>query len=111
VDLGNIYDRSPEEYYVSPPIELGSGERAARIRWEATVPVKTWVHATLRAADAPEDLEKLPFIGPDCTKDTYYKNGDAIFGISGKFVQYKLAIGATNNIGTPRITEVCLETE
>lgn len=111
VDLGNVYDRSPEEYYISAPVELCDGENVAKIWWEATVPVKTWVHAMLRAADTVEELKKLPFVGSDGTAKTYYENGTTVSGLDGKFVQYKLAIGAINNIGTPRITEVCLETE
>lgn len=111
VDLGNILDRGPEEYYTSAPIILNDGEHAKEIYWEATVPIKTWIHATLRAADSLDELEKRPFVGPDGTENTYYKNHSTLVGITGKYVQYKLVIGATNNIGTPRITEVGLKTE
>ena len=111
VDLGNILDRGPEEYYTSAPIVLNDGEQAKKICWNATVPVKTWIHATLRAADSLDALEKLPFTGPDGTENTYYENHSTLVTITGKYIQYKLAIGAINNIGTPRITEVCLETE
>jgi len=111
VDIGNIYDRGPEEYFVSSPIEIRDRKCVTKIGWEASVPVKTWVRATLRAADSLEELESKPFLGPVATKDSWYENAGEVSGIRGKYVQYKLAIGALNSIGTPRITSVWLETE
>ena len=109
VDIGNQYDRGPEEYYISPPVELAEGEQITKIGWVADVPRKTWVHATLRAADSLTELENTGFVGPDGTDQSYYENGDSVTNLTGRYVQYRLAIGAINNIGTPRITEVYLE--
>jgi hypothetical protein len=56
-------------------------------------------------------MDKLPFVGPDGTEHSYFENHSTRIGLAGKYVQYKLAIGAVNNIGTPRITEVCVVTD
>ena len=110
VDLGNQLDRGPEEFFVSAPVDLGAVQTVSGIAWEAAIPGKTWVHATLRAADTLEDLKQIPFVGPDQTEKSYYENQAAVHGIRGRYVQYRLALGAINNIGTPRITSVTLET-
>ncbi len=109
VDVGNIRDRGPEEHYTSPVVELTSGERVSRIGWEGELPRKTWVRARLRSADSLEALQSLPFAGPDGTEGSSYENGEHIAGQPGRYVQYRLYLGAINGIGTPRITSVWLE--
>ncbi len=109
VDVGNIYNRGDEEYYTSPVVELDQGETVKHIGWEGDVPEKCWVHAQVRAADSYERLLILPFTGPEGTTGSFYENGQPLTGHIGRFVQYRLAIGAKSGIGTPRITSIYFE--
>jgi len=108
VDVGNIHDRGDEEYYTSPVEELSEGETVIYIGWEGAVPEKCWVHAQVRAADKNEKLSTLPFTGPDGTEDSFYQNGQQLVDHSGRYIQYRLALGAKSGIGTPRITSIYL---
>ena len=41
VDIGNIMDRSPNEYYVSEPYESTHDEKIYSLDWEGDIPPKT----------------------------------------------------------------------
>lgn len=106
---GNQRDRGPEEYYVSAPYELPRAARLRSIAWEAATPPKTWVRAQVRVAASREALGASPWVGPG-GEDTWYECG-AVVGDEaalGSWVQYRLALGATNGCGTPRVSEVRL---
>ena len=107
VNPGNIMDRGPEEYYVSAPFELPEGSSSASISWEAETPAKTWVKAQLRSAGTKESLAAAPWEGPDGT-DTWSESGQPASATErlGRWVQYRLALGATNSLSTPRVTQV-----
>ena len=108
VGVGNIADRGADEYYVSEPHEMSDGARVTGISWQATVPAKTWVKGQLRTAGSRAQLEQAAWTGPD-GQDSWYDNG-AVVGLDTKpWVQYRLALGATNSLGTPRLTEVVVE--
>jgi len=111
IDVGNIMDRGHEEYFSSSIIEIPEGTVLRRISWEAEIPVKTWVSARVRTADSRTALENLKFTGPDGTEKTGYANGDEISAAAGRghYIQYQLALGATNSMSTPRIHAVSLE--
>ena len=108
VDPGNLMDRGHEEYYVSEPHEVPEGARDSSITWTADVPEKTWVKAQLRFADTPDNLDSAGWSGPDGTGNTWLENGDQPI-LEGRWVQYQLAIGALNSLGTPRVTEVAIK--
>ena len=106
VDPGNLSDRGPDEYYASAPFELPDGSSVESVSWEAKTPPKAWVKAQLRSADTREGLETAAWEGPDGT-ETWYKNGQrALRGRHRRWVQYKLALGSTNSLSTPRVTRV-----
>jgi hypothetical protein len=108
MDPGNIMDRGPEETYVSQPFELPAGATPSAISWEGEVPPKTWVRAQLRFADSSSELEAAEWAGPQGL-DTWYQGGEPVPESSqGRWVQYKLALGATSSLSTPRITRVDL---
>lgn len=113
IDVGNIFDRGSEEYYTSSIIEVKEGDSLHKIGWEADIPKKTWIKAKIRTADNKEELNCKPFIGPDRTEKSYYRDGDVIELSSKKcrYVQYTLALGAVNSINTPRIYSVFFEIE
>ncbi|RAV19617.1 FG-GAP repeat domain-containing protein [Paenibacillus contaminans] len=111
VDPGNIVDRGPEEFYMSSAHELPEGERAASIGWEAELQPKTWVKAQLRFADSREELEQAAWQGPDGTAEAWFENGQSAADVrqAGRWVQYRLALGAVNGGNSPRVTEVWVE--
>ena len=96
----NVADGGPEEFYASPLFELPDGARATSVSWVADVPSKTWVKAQLRAADTVEVLERVPW-----PSDGWLENGE-VTSAQGRWVQYRLALGAVNSGRTPRVTRV-----
>lgn len=108
IDPGNILDRGPEEFYVSQSLALPADASPASISWEAEIPPKTWVRAQIRFAGSQTDLEAAEWTGPQ-GPDTWFENGDPLPETAqGQWVQYRLALGATNSLGTPRVTRVDL---
>ena len=112
---GNILDRGPEELYTSEPFDLAAGERPIRIRWEADLGPKTWVRAQIRTAECADGLEAAAWRGGSADggadADLWLEDGATIEGMAaGGFVQYRLALGATNSGSTPRIRRVTIET-
>lgn len=109
VDPGNQRDRGPEEYYVSAPFQLPERGTVKQISWEAQVPVKTWVRAQLRFAHGREALENAPWQGP-AGGQGWFECGDETPELrqGGRWVQYRLALGAVNGGNTPRVKEVCV---
>jgi hypothetical protein len=107
LEAGNQRDRGPEEYYVSAPFELPAGARVRRISWEADLPPKTWVRAQLRFAPSREGLEEAKWQGPG-GGEGWFGCGDSAEGTrqTGRWVQYRLALGAVGGGNTPRVTEV-----
>ncbi len=104
---GNVADRGPEEIYTSAPERVPEGARVKAISWEGRVPAKTWVKAQLRFADTEAGLAAAPWIGPD-GNGSWLENGSRVAAdaAAGRWVQYRLTLGAVNGCGTPRITEV-----
>ena len=106
-DPGNIMDRGTEEHYASQPFELPEGARAASISWDAEIPAKTWVKAQLRFAEAEGGLEQARWTGPDGEASWFEDRQEVPGNIrQGRWLQYKLALGATNSLSTPRVTRV-----
>jgi len=109
---GNILDRGPEEFYVSEAFELAADERPIAIRWEADLGPRTWVRAQIRTAGRADGLERAAWRGTGLrAADGWLENGSPIDDVPwGGFVQYRLALGATNSGSTPRIRRVTIET-
>ena len=107
VGPGNIFDRGPEEYYTSAPFELPAGAAVERISWIATVPAKSWVRSQLRFAESPVGLEIAEWIGPDggnswCKSDQPIPSSHT----TGRWLQYRLTLGALHGGSSPRVEEV-----
>ena len=110
IETGNILDRGPEEHYVSEPFEIPQGALPTRISWEAGIPPRSWVNAQLRTADSREQLDKAEWAGPG-GPGSRYERGDAIpdGAARGRWLQYRLALGAEKSLRTPRVTEVRID--
>ena len=94
VDPGNVMNRGSEEYYVSSGRELPVGAQVTGISWDAELPPKTWVRAWLRFAATEHELTNSPWQEPTSLPQT------------GRWVQYRLALGAVNSGNSPRVREV-----
>ena len=107
VGPGNIVDRGPEEHYVSKPFKLPGGESVSEISWEAEVPPRSWVRAQLRFSDTEAGLGKSPWQGPG-EGSAWFEDHAAVSAReqSGKWMQYRLALGAEEGLRTPRVTQV-----
>ena len=110
VDPGSIMDRGHQEFYLSAPFELPAESRVERVRWQAETPANTWVKAQLRFGTTPSLLEREEWRGP-AGGTTWYDNGQEVCedGRNGRWIQYRLALGAFNSCGTPRVSEVAVE--
>ena len=104
---GNLIDGGNEEYYTSAPFQLPDNQHVTSIAWEAELGPKTWVKAQLRFSDHEETLDAAFWTGPD-GENSWFNNGQSAEALNdnGCWVQYRLALGATNGGCTPRITEV-----
>jgi len=106
VGPGNILDRGPDEHYVSAPLRIERGATVRDVTWKGDVPPWCWVTAQLRSAQTEEALASAPWEGRF--------DGSASptpVSLRGSWLQYRLALGARNGCGTPRITEVSVEIE
>ena len=108
----SIADRGAEEYYLSAPYKLPAGARVTEIAWEAETPPRTWVKAQLRFGDTAAELETAAWQGPDGDTE-WYERPQAVQAVesAGQWVQYRLALGAWNGCGTPRVTAVNVQYE
>jgi hypothetical protein len=106
---GNIMDRGPEEIYTSAPFQLPAGASVTRIGWEAEVPSKTWVKAQVRCAATEAGLAQAVWQGAQ-GEGSWFENDQPLKGrtLPGRWVQYRLALGAVSGGSTPRVSEVNL---
>ncbi len=110
VQTGNMLDAGPEEYYVSAPHEIPRGQAVTGIDWEAKCGPGTWVRAQVRWADSAEALARSAWHGSGGAGTWYETPQPLRVAGTGRWVQYRLALGAKNGGSTPRVTEVRLET-
>ena len=107
-DMGDIMNRSMEEYYISPAGYAAGGIHS--LSWDGAIPAKTWVNAQIASASTPEGLETAPFVGCDGTPDTRLEKGVLPAGVvRGPYFRIKLYLGAVNSGNTPRITAISAE--
>jgi len=107
VGTANQADGGAEEFYTSAPHPIPEGMAPGCIDWEATIPGRTWVRAQVRVADSAAGLEDAPWQGPE-GEGGWYQRGDSIAApAAGRgWLQYRLALGAPNGAGSPRVSEV-----
>ena len=95
VEPGNQLDRGPLEYYYSEPRKMEEAATVENIDVTAEIPPKTWVECAVRCAATAEALESAEWQKPEGFKAP-----------AGSLLQYRLALGATNSLRSPRITKV-----
>ena len=103
---GNQRDRGEEEFYTSEPFEMPSAGMTVRgIDWDTELPPKTWVRAQVRSAKSHQALESAVWHGA-AGAGSWCEPGEQPANLTGPWIQYRLALGATNSAATPRISEV-----
>jgi len=108
-DIGSIMDRGDEEYYESRPIALPDAANIVGMSWQAEIPLKTWVKAQIRVAASEQALSDAPWHGPEGAGSWFVTSGQSLaFPLGGAWAQYRLALGAVNSGGTPRVSEVAI---
>ncbi len=106
VGPGNVADGGPEEFYASEPFELPEGVKATAISWEADVPPKTWVKAQVRSAETRDSLWESAWVGRNGQGGWLARCEPVPELEPGRWVQYRLALGAVNGGRTPRVRRV-----
>lgn len=114
VEPASIRDRGPIEEYISTPFQLPATARVTGLGWQADTPPCTYVHGQLRWAPTQAELQNAAWTGPDGEASWYTAPRSTISQSSiptastGGWVQYRLALGAVNGCGSPRVTEVAV---
>jgi hypothetical protein len=106
---GNQRDGGPEEFFESSAFELPPNAQPTTIAWEADVPRKTWLKAQIRTAESREKLARASWVGPKGAGSWFAKPQKISSRLIGSWVQYRLALGATNGVATPRVREVSIK--
>lgn len=100
VDIGNIMDRSDDEFYYSETYAVPAGSTPAYAEWDATNGVRTRVTMQIRSADTEEALASAEW-------SRRYECGERFDSApSGTLMQYRLVLTAESGCGTPRVTSV-----
>lgn len=112
LDPTNLMDKGSEEYYVSKPYHLPSKMQASSVSWNAKLQKETWVRMQIRSAASLEDLKDAKWCGA-AGSNSWLKNGQSLKGIKqfGQWIQYRLALGATNGGNSPLVQSVQIDYE
>ena len=95
IEPGNQLTRGPVEYYCSEPYHADRDLTVRGAEVVADCPPKTWVRLLMRSAATRDALERAEWREP------------AALGVGkGGFLQYRLELGATLSLSTPRVTRV-----
>ena len=97
IEPGNLLTRGPEEYYYSEPYLADRELTVSGAEVAADCPPKTWVKLLVRTAPSKEALERAEWREPNGVK--VGKNA---------YLQYRLELGATLSLSTPRVTKVTI---
>ena len=97
IEPGNQLTRDPAEYYFSEPYRADRDLVVRDVSVVADCPPKTWVKLLVRAAATRDGLERAEWREP--------------MGVSvaqGGYLQYRLELGATLSLSSPRVTKVAI---
>lgn len=101
VDIGNIMDRSGNEYYYSEIYEMPEEKDRVTVNWKATMGSRCNVWMQIRCSDTVDGIEKVSW-------SENIGNGETIPSsiLVGKYMQYRLNLFAQSGCGTPRVSSV-----
>ena len=95
MEPGNALTRGPEEYYYSEPYHAKEDLTIKSATVSADCPQKTWVKLLVRTAPSKAALAKAE-----------WREAQGVKVAKGAYLQYRLELGATLSLSTPRVTKV-----
>ena len=99
VDIGNIMDRSDDEFYYSEVYPVESGLTPAYAVWEADNGPVTSVSIQIRCANSEAELAAAEW-------SRRYGHSEKFDKCDGSLMQYRLILTAKSGCGTPRVKSV-----
>lgn len=108
-DLGNVYDRSDREEYVSSVIELPRGAVPTRISWSAETPLGSSVRLSVRSAGDAAELAAAPWRG-STEDEPYFERPFAPLDVPDehRYVQYRAVFRTPGFVSLPVLREVTI---
>jgi hypothetical protein len=102
-DLGNVYDRSDAEEYVSSPILLPRGATPTRLSWLAETPHGSSIAFSLRSAETPEELDDAEWQGPSDEVSFYTRPLTRISSAHAgrRYIQYRATFRTPGFVSRP----------
>ena len=97
IEPGNLLTRGPAEYYYSEPYRAQRDLTVKSAEVAADCPPKTWVKLLVRVAATRDGLE--------CAE---WREPAGVSVAQGGYLQYRLELGATLSLATPRVTKVTI---
>jgi hypothetical protein len=108
-NLGNIYDRSLEEVYVSAALEVPTGVRLAELSWRARQPHGTAVEFQVRSAESTEALATADWRGADEGNGRMKQSPVGLkIPAQHRWLQYRACLLTPDGGSTPVLDEVKL---
>jgi hypothetical protein len=109
-DLGNIYDRGPDETYQSGPVDIGAGHSLTRLGWSATLPLECTVRLRLRSAATTAGLGSATWHGPVEGVDWYTIPMARTNPVHAghRYVQYQAVLSSPTRRAAPALDSVTL---
>ena len=95
IEPGNLLTRGPEEYYYSEPYRADRDLTVKGADVVADCPPKTWVKLLMRTASTKDALANAE-----------WREAAGLKVSKGCFMQYRLELGATLSLSTPRVSKV-----
>ena len=113
VDSGNVYDRSYQWDYLSPPLEAPADTRFRRLSWSGETPLGTGLRFQLRTASGREGLDSADWAGPQGKDSFYLRPGSELPDISARhpWLQYRAIFTSSDGGNSAILKEVSLECE
>ncbi|MEO2047025.1 MAG: VCBS repeat-containing protein [Pirellulales bacterium] len=109
-DVGNIYNRSLEEQFISAPLECPKGKRPSRIAWNARTPHGTSIRVRIRTASSREGLAESTWHEPSGNGSSYEDSG-SVLSTSGesRWLQYRVSFRTPDGRSTPSLEQVLID--
>lgn len=113
---GSVYVSAavPRGHLVSEKYDFGVPVRGAVIDWDALNPSpSTAISFQVRTANTSDELDSLPFTGPDGTAASYYTAPGTPLHFqheAHRWIQYKVYLATTDSAYTPVLQEVRITT-
>ncbi len=104
VDIGNVKDRSDNEYYYSEAYEMPKGSKTFKASWHETLGKGCKTYIQVRFGNNAEELYNAPW-------GEIISNGSKSAAENKRYMQYRMTLFARCGCGTPRVDKIEIEFE